>query len=67
MKNEMSLDEYGVQNLSIEEQKETEGGILPAILVAAGALCGAIAWDIVFNFDSAVAAVNRGYNQTRHH
>ena len=63
----MSLDGYEVQNLSFEEQSETDGGILGAIFVAAGTLCGAVAWDIVMNWDSAVAAVNKGYNQTRHH
>lgn len=65
MKNEMSLDGYGVQNLSIEEQSETDGGFLPLLLVGAGWVCGAMAADIVMNFNSAVAEVNKGWNEVR--
>jgi hypothetical protein len=67
MKNEMNLEGYGVENLSLEDQSETDGGFLPYILYTAGTICGAVAWDIVMNWDSAVASVNKGYNQTRNY
>jgi hypothetical protein len=68
------LESYGTSELSFDEQRETDGGIWPIVAAAvvalgeaAGWASGAIAGDIVMNWDSAVAAVNKGYNQTRKH
>lgn len=66
MKN-LVLDNYGMVEMNLDEQKETDGGIWPLIAAgvvalgeAAGWSCAAIAGDIVMNWNSAVAAVNKG-------
>ena len=68
------LESYGTSELSFDEQRETDGGIWPIVAAgvvalgeAAGWGCTARAGDIVMNWDSAVAAVNKGYNQIRKH
>lgn len=70
----LALENYGTSELSFDEQRETDGGIWP--LVAAGVValgeaagwgCAAIAGDIVMNWNSCKAALNKGYNETRKH
>lgn len=70
----LALENYDTSELSFDEQSETDGGIWPLIAAgvvalgeAAGWSCAAIAGDIVMNWNSAVAAVNKGYNETNKH
>lgn len=51
-----NLENFGVQELSFKEIKETEGGFLPLLIYGAALLvevaCYAAAGDIILNFNS---------------
>ena len=60
-----ALENYGVQEMSYQEQNETDGGILPLIGVAVGLFLAWYAQDIVNNpvqhYDASVKGYTDGY------
>jgi hypothetical protein len=54
-----NLENYGVQEISLNDQKNLSGGWWVALLRAAGA---ALAGDAVINYGSSWDALTEGYN-----